>query len=274
MYKASLIISFYKKVDFLKPVIESLTTQTEKDFEVIVSDDGSPEEVVREVKDMLSKTNLNYEYIWHDDHGWRKNVVLNKSVVRSKSEYLIFIDGDCILHKRFVEEHINMASAGVVRAGRRVNLSPRVSKKILDGRVSQRYFGLPVLYDLIPDSLKKRARDVEQGVYIKNNRISSLLNDKDRSIKGCNFSIYKRDLLGVNGYDERFDLPTYGEDVDLEARLRRNGIKFLGIRNQAIQYHLYHRQLPRDINNKDIYDENNANGVTYTPYGITQESEN
>ena len=271
MYKASLIISFYKKVEFLKPVIESLKHQTEKNFEVIMSDDGSSEEAVKEVKALLSKSNLNYQYVWHEDQGWRKNIILNKSVAHSKSDFLIFIDGDCILHKRFVEEHVKMASSGVVRAGRRVNLSPRVSKKILAGAVSPNYYGIPILLELIPDSIKKKARDVEQGIFIKSSWARSFLNDKDRSIKGCNFSIYKQDLMGVNGYDERFNRPSLGEDTDLEARLRRNGVKFLGIRNQAIQYHLYHRQLPRHDNNIDIYKENNENRVTYTSYGINQE---
>ena len=95
MYKASLIISFYKKFDFLQPVIDSLEIQTENDFEVIISDDGSPENVVNEVKERLVKSQLNFQYVWHDDKGWRKNKILNKSVVKSKSDFLIFIDGDC-----------------------------------------------------------------------------------------------------------------------------------------------------------------------------------
>jgi glycosyltransferase involved in cell wall biosynthesis len=205
MYKASLIVSFYRKVEFLKPVIDSLMLQTEKNFEVIISDDGSPEEAVQEVKAILSKSKLNYQYVWHEDKGWRKNIILNKSVVHSKSDLLIFIDGDCILHKRFVEEHLKMASPGVVRAGRRVNLSARVSKKIIEGRVSQQYFGVPILLELIPDSIRKQARDVEQGIYIKSRWIRSILNDKDRAILGSNFSIFKPDLLAVNGYDVRFD---------------------------------------------------------------------
>jgi len=270
MYKASLIISFYKKIEFLKPVIDSLMFQSEKNFEVIISDDGSPDEIVRQVKKILAKSDLNYQYVWHEDNGWRKNIILNKSVVQSKSDFLIFIDGDCILHKRFIEEHVRMANRGVVRAGRRVNLSERVSEKILAGAVSSHYYGIPILLELLPDSLRNKAKDVEQGIYIKSRWLRSFLNDKDKSIKGCNFSIFRQDLMEVNGYDERYNHPSLGEDTDLEARLRRNGVKFLGIRNQAIQYHLYHHQLSRHGNNIDIYNGNNRNGVTYTSFGINQ----
>ena len=197
----------------------------------------------------------------------QKNIQMGKKL---KNKPLVSIICICYNHKRFVEEHIKMARPGVVRGGRRVNLSARVSEKIIKGRVSQPYFGNRIMLDLVLDSIRKKARDVEQGIYIKNHWFSSMLNDKDRSIKGCNFSMLKQDLLAVNGYDERFDQPAYGEDTDLEARLRRNGVMFLGIRNRAIQYHLYHRQLSRDINNKDIYDDNNAKEITYTPFGINQ----
>jgi glycosyltransferase involved in cell wall biosynthesis len=270
MFKASLIISFYKKIEFLRPVIASLQVQSESDFEVIISDDGSPDHIVTEVKQFLEESGLSYQYLWHEDSGWQKNIILNKSVVASRSELIVFIDADCILHPKFMEQHIVMSKPGSVRGGRRVNLSPSVSKKILNSNPGATYYGWPILFDLFTDSLAKKARDLEQGIYVNNRFIRSFLNDKDRSIKGCNFSICKQDLLAVNGFDERFNQPAYGEDTDLEARLRRNDIQFLGIRNQAIQYHLYHKQLPRPDSNRIIYEENNKLQVTFTPFGINK----
>lgn len=270
MFRASLIISFFKKIEFLRPVIESLQAQSEPNFEVIISDDGSPDDIVAEVKHLLEESGLSYQYIWHEDNGWQKNIILNKSVVASRSELIIFIDADCILHPKFIEQHIFMSKPGYVRGGRRVNLSPRVSTKILDNMPATGYYGWPIIFDLITDSLAKKARDLEQGIYINNRFIRKILNEKDRSIKGCNFSICKQDLLAVNGFDERFDQPAYGEDTDLEARLRRNGIQFLGIKNQAIQYHLYHKQLPRPDSNRIIFEENNKLQVSFTPFGINK----
>lgn len=267
-YKASLILSFYRKLSFAKPVIDSLAWQSEKDFEVIIADDGSPESIFNELLEYIDKTSLNYKHVWHEDSGFRKNQILNEAIKNSESEILIFIDGDCILHPKFIEEHVKSAEPGVVRAGRRVNLSERVSNKILASHPGVSYYGWPILFDLAPDLIGKKTRDLEQGIYVKNLRIRSLLNDKHKSIKGCNFSLKKKDLLAVNGFDERFQIPTLGEDTDLEARLQRNGMKFKGIKNQAIQYHLYHKPLPRVHDHKWIYDENNENAVTYTPYGI------
>jgi len=41
--KASLIISVYQNVPFLKAVLDSLACQTEKDVEVIIAEDGEDE---------------------------------------------------------------------------------------------------------------------------------------------------------------------------------------------------------------------------------------
>jgi len=268
MYKASLIISFYKKIDFLKLVLQSLSHQTIKNFEIIISDDGSPEEIIRQVKDELEILGIDYQYCWHKDKGWRKDVILNNSVVASKSDLLVFIDGDCMLHPRFMEEHIKMAATGIVRAGRRVNLSRRITDRLVKYGLRKNYLGVPIVKDLLMDSIKGNARDVEQGIYVGNTRISTWLNEKDRALLGCNFSITKKDLLSVNGFDERFIHPAVGEDSDLEARLRRQGIRFRGIRNRAIQYHLYHQLLTRESENLDIFYENNEKGIRFTPYGI------
>jgi glycosyltransferase involved in cell wall biosynthesis len=270
MHPVSVIISFYRRADFLERVIASLEIQTFKDFEVIISDDGSPRDVVTKVKGLLTAGGLACQHVWHEDDGWRKNIILNKSVVASRGNYLIFIDGDCVLHERFVEEHYTMRKHGVVRAGRRVNLSPRVSEALSPERIRGGYLGWRILLDLLGDSVRKQARDLEQGVYLRYGFLRTRLNERDRGIKGCNFSLFKDDLLAVNGFDERFLEPAVGEDTDLEARLRRNGMTIRGIRNQAIQYHLYHRQLPRESEIHTIYEENNANAVTYTPFGISR----
>ncbi len=92
----SLIISFYKNIDWLKLIITALQHQSFTDFEVIISDDGSPSKIIHEAKELLSLSCLNYQYVWHEDTGFRKTKILNQAVVDSKSDYLVFLDGDCV----------------------------------------------------------------------------------------------------------------------------------------------------------------------------------
>lgn len=126
--KATLIISFYNKIDYLKLVLAGMERQSSNEFEIIIADDGSREEVVRELKEIMDRSSLAIKHVWQEDKGFRKCRILNKSICEAKTDYLIFIDGDCVPHKEFVREHIENRSKGVCLAGRRVNLSKKLLK--------------------------------------------------------------------------------------------------------------------------------------------------
>jgi glycosyltransferase involved in cell wall biosynthesis len=264
----SLIISFYNKSGILKLILSSLEIQTLKGFEVIIADDGSSEDVRAEVEQIIESSPLNIRHTWHEDRGWRKNIILNKAITESSSDYLVFIDGDCILHPRCLEEHFQHKSKGWIIAGRRVNLPPGFSASLTPREVSNGKlwgYGLP---GLIWSSRKHKEIHIENAFYIRSHYLRSRINRKDKGVLGSHFSLYKKDIMEVNGFDERFLHPAVGEDTDLELRLRRNGMKVKTLKHIAIQYHLYHTTLPREESNLRIMEENNIQGVTYTPYGI------
>lgn len=56
-----------------------------------------------------------------------KNKALNNAIRHATSDWLIFIDGDCVLHPRFVEMHLRFAGEKVILAGKRVKLDPETS---------------------------------------------------------------------------------------------------------------------------------------------------
>ncbi len=267
----SLIISIYNKIDILKLVLGSLELQTLKNFEVIISDDGSDKSSISEIEKLQTSYSFIIKHIWQPNDGWNKNVVLNKSIVACQSPYIVFIDGDCILDSHFMEEHHLSKTPNTILAGRRVNLSEHISRKITTEIIKNGYLKSKILIDSLWDSINSNSRDVEQGYYIKSKLIRKILNRKDKGILGSNFSVSKQDLLNINGFDERFLHPAAGEDTDIEARFRRNGLSIKTVRNQAIQYHLYHNQLPRNEARLKYLDENNANKITYTPFGINKE---
>ena len=99
-YKASIIISVYDNTKSLKVVLDSLKLQTEKDFEIIISEDGQHENMKKFVQ--AYKFKHDYQHLTQEDIGWRKNKALNNAIRHAKSNWLIFIDGDCVLHRHFV----------------------------------------------------------------------------------------------------------------------------------------------------------------------------
>jgi len=266
--EVTLIISFYNQFPFLELVFAGLERQIHKNFEIIIADDGSKGKIVQQIKHYISISGLNINYVWHEDKGWRKNRILNLSIQQSASDYLIFIDGDCIPHKAFIFEHLMNKQANRVLAGRRVNLSKIVSDRLTYIKVQKGFLETKLFPLMIWESIMGRGDRIENGFYFRSRAIRKRINKKDRGILGCNFSIHKSDLLAINGFDERYEAPAVGEDTDLEYRLKLNGVKVKMIKNLAIQYHLYHPKLSRPGKNLEIFNETMEKGIWYTPYGI------
>ena len=130
---ASLIISTYKNVEFLNAVIKSVFRQTDRRVEIIISEDGECEHTKEFVSELRSPLPL--RHLTQPDVGWRKNKALNRAILASTTDYLIFIDGDCMLHPRFIEFHLKFASDKSILAGKRVKLDPHTSALLLNDQL-------------------------------------------------------------------------------------------------------------------------------------------
>jgi glycosyltransferase involved in cell wall biosynthesis len=269
MPQASVIISFYNRIDYLKYVLAGLKRQSFRDFEIIVADDGSNEKVVEELEKLSTELSNPLSHVWHEDKGFRKNKILNRAITSSNTDYLIFIDGDCIPHKEFVNEHLIYSSMGKCLTGRRVNLSQVITEGMSVETIKNGYLDNKKL-KLIIDGLWGKSNYVERGFYIKNKFLRHVLNKKKRGILGCNFSIHKKDMLAINGFDERYELPSIGEDSDVQYRLELLKVEVVSLGNIAVQYHLYHKLQERPLKNLELFAEIKKSAIFYTPFGINQ----
>ncbi|MFN3871863.1 MAG: glycosyltransferase [Ignavibacterium sp.] len=267
MVDASVIISFYNKIDYLKLVLAGFEIQTYKNFEIIIADDGSEEKIVNEIESTSSDYPFRIKHIWQEDKGFRKNKILNQAILGSESDYLIFIDGDCVPHSHFVEGHIEYKSSGVALTGRRVNLSQRITNLLTPAKVKDR-FPEKNFHLLIEDGLFGKSFDVEKGLYFESKFLRKLFNRKSRGLLGCNFSLHKNDILDINGFDERYEAPSIGEDSDVQFRLELKGIKIKSLNHIAVQYHLYHKLQERPQKNLTLFENVKKDKTSYTPFGI------
>lgn len=251
--KISVIISVYKNIGALNIILKALANQTIKADEIIISEDGNSDIM----KNFINS--LNYDNLIHltcEDIGWRKNIALNKAIVNTSGEYLIFIDGDVVPHQRFIEGHLSQAKKKRVCAGKRAELGKNISQEILDEELS---------IDTVADNyirwIKKlhndKIRHYEDGIYIKPDGwiYKNFVSKKNISyLIGCNFSCFKEDILSINGFDEDYIYPSVGEDVDINWRFRASGIEVISVRNIANVYHLWHKKgfgsTESEINNK------------------------
>ncbi|MCX6152057.1 MAG: glycosyltransferase [Ignavibacteriales bacterium] len=269
MPKTSIIISFYNKIDYLKLVLAGLQRQSFNDFEIIIADDGSDQNSVKAVENISRKMNYQMIHLWQEDKKFRKNKILNKAIVASNSDYLIFIDGDCVPHKEFIREHFVNREDNVCLTGRRVNLSERLTNIVSEEKILNGYLDKNIS-KLIFDGLFGKSVDIEKGFYFKSKLLRKIFNKKKRGILGCNFSIYKKDIIAINGFDERYEAPSIGEDSDVQFRLELNSIKIKSLNNIAVQYHLYHKIQPRPKENLLLFEKVKLSEQYFAQFGINK----
>lgn len=267
MVEASVIISFYNKSDYLKLVLAGFEIQSKNNFEIIIADDGSEEKIVQEIETLSNQFPFRIKHIWQEDKGFRKNRILNQAILASESDYLIFIDGDCIPHQKFVEGHLQYKSKKTALTGRRVNLSQKITDSLTPQKIKEQFLQKKVLL-LIEDGLFGKSYDVEKGLYFKSNFLRNLFNKKSRGLLGCNFSLYKEDIFSINGFDERYEAPSIGEDSDVQYRLELYGVKIKSLNHIAVQYHLYHKLQERPQKNLILFENVKKNKTFFTPHGI------
>ena len=251
--KITIIISVYKNVKALNLVLSSILNQSHKVNEIIISEDGKSD-VMREFIETLNISNL--IHLTQEDLGWRKNIALNNSIRNANSEYLVFIDGDVVLHKQFIEGHIYCAKPKRVCAGKRVELGQGYSAKLFNKQITIDTLANSFIRRVI--SLHKdKVRHYEDGIYInpKGYLYNNFIQRKHINyLIGCNFSCYKSDIESINGFNEDYKHPAIGEDVDINWRFRADSTEVISCRNIANVYHLWHKKgfgsTEGEINNK------------------------
>lgn len=237
---ASVIISVYDKSDFLQLILDSLKKQSVQNFEIIISEDGCSQKMSDFIKNYPFTTK--YKHLTQEDIGWRKNRALNNAIRNASGDWLIFIDGDCVVHPRFVEMHLRYASENLILSGRRIKLDEQSSIEFMKEGLS--YINNIFLRLLKKQILKKgKSIYIEEGLYIAPNSIFSFIRKfrKFGRVLGCNMSFSRHAIYAINGFDETYTSPSVGEDTDVAWRFKAAGYKMKSLRNLAVQYHLYHQ---------------------------------
>lgn len=226
----SLLVNTYENPTALAKVLTALIDQTKPAAEIIVADDGSGPATAETVCRFNDK--LHIKHCRHDHQGFRRSIILNKAIAQASGDYIVFLDGDSVPARHFIEDHQSLAERGCWVQGRRAfvnescvgSFEPSCSK-VCSLALRGKLTGLMKAVRL-PFPVFKRGRE-------------------QRGILGCNLGIWRDDLIAVNGYDEAFT--GWGrEDADLGNRLYHLGRDRKFVYGRAIIYHLNHPVVSRD----------------------------
>jgi len=268
--KISVIVSTYNAEEWLKKVLWGFNQQTFKNFEVVIADDGSRQAT----KDLITQLSKEVFYpivhVWQEDDGFQKSRILNKAVESCTANYIIMTDGDCIPREDFVQVHYINKEEGYFISGGYYMLPMNISKLItLEDIQKQNCFNINWLKEKgIPQTFKNNKLTA-------NGLISRLLNwitPTNASWNGHNSSGWKKDILNINGFDERMQYG--GQDRELGERLFNFGIKSKQLRYSAVCVHLDHKRgykTPESIaKNVGIRKNTKREKRVWTFYGITK----
>ncbi|MDH3196705.1 MAG: glycosyltransferase [Candidatus Krumholzibacteria bacterium] len=260
--RLSLIIAVFERADVLDKVLTSLAGQSFRDFETIVADDGSGEDVAAVVE--RHREHLAIRRVWHENRGFRKTVIVNRAVGEARADYLVFIDGDCILHHRFLERHFKRRRRAQVLSGRRVMLDRELTARLTVANVRTRRIERVAFW-----WRHAGKNDRRNGFYLPFAFAARNLFRRRYALVGCNFSVHRDDFYLVNGYDERI-VGRGLEDNNLRARFLNSAIGVRAITHEALQYHCHHQADPIP-HPREVVDAFANTRERRTPHGIVKD---
>lgn len=226
--EVSLVITTFNWPSALKLVLQSVSEQNLMPAQVIVVDDGSSADN-RSVIASFDKS-LSIEIVWQDNRDFRAARARNLGLSRVKHEYVIFVDGDCLMPPNFIQEHLKLAQRRKIIAGSRLLINEKETRRLIQEakfKVNLPRFTHYKFKQLALGTL----RDLNQKSW--------------GTVRSCNFSMHKDDILEIGGFDESY-IGWGREDSDLVVRMLKNGATVRSGRFAACVAHLYHEELSRD----------------------------
>ena len=237
----SVIVTTYNREDALEAVLSALSRQSDREFEVVVADDGSRPATAALIERWKGRLGVPLSHVWQADRGFRAAEIRNRALLAARGDYCVFLDGDCIASTDFVATHRRLAERGWFVTGNRVLLSRELTAAVLREAV------LPQTWNLA-QWINRRAQG---GV----NRLAAVLRlplgplrklrpGQWQGARSCNLAVWRSDLERVDGFDASFR--GWGrEDSDLLIRLLHSGVRRKDGRFATGVIHLWHDEEDR-----------------------------
>jgi len=233
----SIVVSTYEWPEALAAVLRGFADQTDDAFQIVVADDGSGLETAEVVERWRRVLGPRLVHAWQEDDGFRAARVRNLGALDAHGDYLVFVDGDCIPRRSFVASIRRAAVPGWFLAGKRLDLSPSLSREVLSGDASIGRWTLA--------SFAVRRRQVHRFADMtprdRRRPWRPRLPDFAPRRNGYGFlmAMHRADFEAANGFDMRYT--GWGdEDVDLAVRLRRHGLRSGWAGPRSALLHLAH----------------------------------
>jgi len=228
--RVALIITTYERPDALAAALHRVERQRIAPDEVIIADDGSGASTAELIAGFTRLSRVPVHSVRQDHEGFRVARLRNLAIAAAKSEYLLFVDGDMLLHEEFVADHARLARRGWFTQGVRIHADFGLTRTLVEhpeikpGFFSPGLGGLRRAYLLHSPAAGSVMRRLANGLV---------------AVKSCNFGAWRDDLVRVNGFNEAFE--GWGpEDKELALRFEHAGVRRQTLLFGGIATHLHH----------------------------------
>lgn len=228
--RTALVITTYERPDALATVLASVERQARAPDEIVLADDGSGPATRDLISAFARRSTTPVRAVSQPHEGFRLTRLRNLAIAAATADYLVFVDGDMVLHPQFIADHVGHARRGWFTQGVRVHADAALTAALLAnphhevGPTSAGAGGMRRTYLLRSTALAALTRRVANAFI---------------AIKGCNQAFWRDDLVRVNGFNEA--IQGWGpEDKELVERLRNGGVRRQTLLFGGIAVHLHH----------------------------------
>ena len=228
--RLALVITTHERPDALAAVLDSVARQRIAPDEIIIADDGSGPDTQDVMADFIARSRPPARVVSQPHQGFRAARLRNLGIAATAADYIVFIDGDMVLHPEFIADHHDIARPGYYTQGVRVHTDAALTRDLIAEPATQPSFwsaglgGLRRLYLLRSPTLAGVTRQLANHFI---------------AIKSCNLAAWRSDLVRVNGFNEAFE--GWGpEDKELCVRFDNAGVLRQSLLFGGIALHLHH----------------------------------
>lgn len=237
----SVIVTTYNWKEALMACLHSLFAQTDSGFEIIIADDGSRSDTGELIRQLMRQSPVSLKHSYHEDKGFRAGTIRNKAVAASSGDYLLFLDGDCVVFPHFIQRHRQLAASSYFVPGNRILLNQSFTEAALHTNIQLHQQSVLAF---IKWHLQGKINRLLPLLYLPFDVLRLMRPDYWQQAMTCNLGIWRDDFVAVNGFDEVFEGWGY-EDSDLVIRLIHQGTKRKDGRFAVPVLHLWHKQNDR-----------------------------
>ncbi len=217
----SVIVTTYDRPDALDAGLRALSRQSDRNFEIVIADDGSGPATARVIESWAARLPVPVKHVRHEHAGFRGGEIRNRGIRASSGTYCIFLDGDCLAAADFIDTHRSLAEPGYFVAGNRILLAPKFTERVLAEHIDVETWRFSAL---LGERLRGGVNRLLPAMRLSLGPLRKLYRGAWEGAQTCNLAMARSDLDRVDGFDASYT--GWGlEDSDLVVRLLHAGVQ-------------------------------------------------